>query len=179
MLDNSKDKGYLSIRLKETESGYELCEYKIFKGENESNFYVDYEDGTIYIDWGDGSPRNVIGYYEQDTVIPSFYNVWDATKTKIIGKVGKETIYFRKNDVDYSAGRYMPDENCLAWYTQNGNITTTRNLLEYMGTINGGEFGGAAAFVAIFYAYKFFGVFYDYFVMDYSQFKVKYADYIN
>lgn len=54
MIDNSKDKGYLVIRLKETKDGFEHCEYKMSEGENESNFYVDYENGTIFINWTDG-----------------------------------------------------------------------------------------------------------------------------
>lgn len=177
MFDNTQDKGYLTVRVKKSENGFCLGEMTFDKAEDESNFYVDYGDGKIYIDYSDGA--EVIGYYETTANELGTAKVYDHKKSRVIGRVGGEMIYFRKNEADMSAGRYLPEENCLAYYNQSGSITDVNSLLTYRGIINGSEIGGAAAFVALFNAYDFKSVYTDFFEMEYSAFKTKYAAYLD
>lgn len=173
MLDNSHDKGYITIHIKKTGDEWHLCEMNFAQNSEEEPFYVDYENGTIFIVAGDN--RTIIGSYETTSTTPYRAKVFDYPSNRVIGRVGEELIYFRRKDEDYAAGRYSPEEECLAYYTENGSITST-SVLPYWGSINGSEIGGAAAFVALFYNYKFKSVFRDYFIMDDSSFKEKYAD---
>lgn len=178
MMDNSRDKGYMSIRIEETENGYELNEMGFFKEPEKIDFYVEYEDGCIFIDWGDDSPKEVIGYYQAAKDGSAFAEVLDRTKSYVIGRVGNEQIIFRRKGDDIAAGRYIPEEECLAYYTQNGNITVL-SALPFIGFINGSEIGGAAAFVAVFYAFNFKSVYRDFYEMDGDAFRKKHASYLN
>lgn len=175
MIDNSQDKGYITVYLKNTGDEWHLCEMGFAQSPEEKPFYVDYENGTIFIDTG--NEKSIIGHYE---TIPGPYGatVFDYPSNRVIGRVGGELVHFCRKEKDYAAGRYSPEEDCLAYYTKNGNITAI-GCLPYWGSINGSEIGGAAAFVALFYNYNFKCVFRDYFVMDDSSFKEKYASYLN
>lgn len=179
MMNNSQDKGYLTIELEETADGLYLREMSILERPNVFSFYVDYEDGTIFIDWNDGEPRKVIGYYGNTPDQFGRVNVYNENKTQLIGRVGNELIDFVKRDADPSLNRYFPESECLAWYSVSGRITYANRGLAGVGIINGSEFGGAAAFVAIFYSYIFKSIFRDYFEMDTDLFKDKYASYLN
>ena len=174
----SPDKGYTSIQLRDTGDGFEICQTHYVETEGISNFYIDYEDGRIFIDWQDGSPQKTIGYYEQVADPVYLAKVFDASKQRVIGRVGSELIYFRSREADPASGRYSPDEECLAYYTKNGSITALGALL-YMGFFHGSELGGAAAFVAVFNAYNFKGVYRDYFEMDPDSFKEKHHKYLH
>jgi len=169
--NNSQDKGYTCIRLKPVDGRYHLCD--LTPDDSNVAFYIDYEDGKIFIDWHNGT-KEIIGYYEQICDETYLAKVYDRTREKVIGRVGKEMIYFRKNDIDYAAERYSPEESLLAYYNKSGSITGLR-LLPHLGLFNGSELGGAAAFVAIFYSYRFESVFYDYFNMDTYDFMQKYS----
>ena len=137
MFDNTQDKGYLTVRVKKSENGFLLSEMSFDKAEDETNFYVDYEGGKIYIDYSDGA--QVIGYYETTVDESGTAKVYDHNRNRVIGRVGGEFIYFRKNEADYSVGRYRPEENCLAYYNKSGSITDVNSLLVYRGIINGSE----------------------------------------
>ena len=178
MIDNTTDKGYLKIQFKEFQDGFHLLETTFADDPDISNLYIDYEDGCIFIDWGDGSPKKILGYYE--TTIDDVYlaKVYDRDKTRVIGRVGKELIYFRRKDADFSVGRYSPEEECLAYYTKNGNITAL-GVLPYFGTFWGSEIGGAAAFVAVFFSFNFKSVFRDYLHMEKEEFFEKHSRYMN
>lgn len=175
MSDNSQDKGYITVYLKNTGDEWHLCEMGFEPKPEESPFYVDYENGTIFIVTGDD--RTIIGSYET-TSGPFGAKVFDYPSNRVIGRVSEELICFRRKDEDYTAGRYSPEEDCLAYCTKAGGITAL-NLLLTWGIINGSQIGGAAAFVALFYNYNFKGVFRDYFIMDNNSFKEKYTSYLN
>ena len=176
MIDNSQDKGYITVYIKKTGDTWHLCEMGLSQNEGEEPFYVDYENGTIFIDSRDG--KSIIGTYETTPTPPYGAKVFDYPSNRVIGSVGDELIYFRRKDKDFSAGRYSPEEECLAYYTEYGSITAL-SVFPYWGMINGSEIGGAAAFVALFYNYSFQGVFRDYFTMDDKSFKEKHASYLN
>lgn len=177
MIDNSQDKGYTMVRLKQVGSEWHLCEIGFDKNPGESNFYADYENGTIYIDTGDGN-KTTIGYYSPAASGPYTVDVYDRTRSRIIGSVGEELIQFRAREADYSVGRYLPDTECLAYYSErSGSITSKDGLLNYLGIINGNVIGGAAAFIALFYSYSFKSIFYDYFYLDADDFKRKYPSF--
>lgn len=178
LIDNSQDKGYTWVRLKSSNDILLLREIGFTQEPEEFNFYVDYENGTIYVDWKDGSPNQVIGYYEKDPDHPGFANVYDNKKSRVIGVVGNELIYFRSKEADPSAHKYRPDEECLAYYNPSGSITT-KNLLTYMGIINGSELGGAAAFVALNYHFNFHSLYQDFFQWDIETFRRVYSNYLN
>lgn len=174
----SQDKGYTSIQLKDTGDGFEISETRYSQEEGIFTFCIDYEDGRIFVDWKDGTPQETIGYYEQK-VDPTYgAKVFDQSKQRVIGRVGDELIHFRTREADPTIGRYFPDEECLAYYTKNGNITAL-GALPYMGFFRGSEIGGAAAFVAVFNAYNFKGVYRDYFEMDPDAFKEKHQKYLH
>lgn len=174
MFDNSIDKGYITVVLKKEGNEHELCKIGFGRNPGEESFYVDYENGTIFIDFSDG--RKIIGTYET-TPGPYGAKVFDYPSNRIIGRVGGELINFIRRDVDPDAGIYLPEEECLAWYTQAGRITPVNDLLSEWGIINGSEIGGAAAFIALFFNYKFNSIFRDFFTMDDGSFKEKYASY--
>ena len=176
MIDNSQDKGYITVNIKQAEGTWHLCEMSLSQNAGEEPFYVDYENGTIFI--VSGSDKSVIGTYETTSTPPYGAKVFDYPSNRVIGRVGDELIVFRRKDEDYSAGRYSPEEECLAYYTKNGSITA-KSLFPYWGMISGSEIGGAAAFIALFYSYSFQSVFRDYFTMDDRAFQEKHAAYIN
>lgn len=173
--DNTLDKGYMTIHLKKVDNSYHLST-NLMPADDESAFFVDYEDGTIFIDWKDGSPREIIGYYEQKAQPVEGAKVYDSTRERVIGRVGDELICFRKREKDISAGRYSDEEKCLAYYTENGGITALR-ALPYVGSFHGSEIGGAAAFVAVFFACNFKSIYRDYFEMENDEFEKKHSDY--
>ncbi|MBR3059840.1 MAG: hypothetical protein IKG89_04430 [Oscillospiraceae bacterium] len=170
MIDNSTDKGYITVIVKKEDDGRHLCKIGFTKGQDEESFYVDYENGEIFIDYSDG--KEIIGTYE--TTPSSLYGtkVFDYPTNRLLGLVGNELMYFYKGD---DANRIILDGVCLADYSGAGSITLHGQPLNYYGLINGSGIGGAAAFVALFYSYKFISVFRDYFEMDESAFKAKYA----
>lgn len=174
-MDNSCDKGYLSVCIKDTKDGAELCEIGFTKNPGEKSFWVDYENGKIFIVYDE--EQDVIGTYETSPG-PFGYNVYDYPSMRLIGRVGEGLISFIRKDVDHAAGRFTPEEECLAYY-ENGAIKPKNNILANLGLINGSEIGGAAAFVALFYNYSFKSVFRDYFAMDDAAFKEKYDAYLN
>ncbi len=177
MINNYQDKGYITIRLKEVGDDLHLCEMGFDLNPDELSFNIDYEDGTIYIDWKDGSPRKTIGYYESTADSVWLAKDYDESTTRVIGSVGQELIYFRSRDVDYSAGRYSPDEACLAYYSQAGRITPATQQFSTVGLINGSEIGGAAAFVALFFTYDFKSIYRDYLELDSHTFKARYCSF--
>lgn len=177
MIDNSQDKGYIFVQLKEVAGEVYLSDMTYARNpEDEHFFYVDFEDGKIFIETDSG--KSIIGTYQ---TVPGPYGtiVCDYPSNRIIGHVGGELIYFRKRDEDYAAGRYMPEEECLAYYSESSGSIRGLGLLNFWGCINGSVIGGAAAFVALFYNYNFKGVFRDYFIMDNNSFHDKYASYLN
>lgn len=174
-MDNSCDKGYLSVLIKGTGDGAELCEIGFTKNPGEKSFWVDYENGKIFIVYDE--EQDVIGTYETSPG-PFGYNVYDYPSKRLIGRVGEGLISFIRKDVDHAAGRFTPEEERLAYY-ENGAIKPKNNILANLGLINGSEIGGAAAFVALFYNYSFKSVFRDYFAMDDAAFKEKYDAYLN
>ena len=176
MDNNSQDKGYITVYIKDAGDKQHLCEMGFTQNPDEKPFYVDYENGTIFIDTDD--EKSIIGRYEA-APDPYGFMVYDYPSNRIIGHVGDELIYFRRNDADASVGRHLPEENCLAYYTKAGSITPTNNLLKHYGIIQGSKIGGAAAFVALFYSYRFESIFRDYFVMDKTSFDTKYDSYLN
>lgn len=174
-MDNSCDKGYLSVLIKGTGDDAELCEFGFTKNPGEKSFWVDYENGKIFIVYDE--EQDVIGTYETSPG-PLGHNVYDYPSKRLIGRVGEGLISFIRKDVDHAAGRFMPEEECLAYY-KNGAIKPKNNILANVGLIYGSEIGGAAAFVALFYNYNFKSVFRDYFAMDDAAFKEKYDAYLN
>lgn len=170
MINNSADKGSLTVRLKNEDGVARLCEIRITKGPGEEPFYVDYENGTIFINFSDG--KDIIGTYETAPSSPYGSKVFDYPTNQLIGLVGGELIWFYKGS---DSDRVITDGICLADYTGSGSIHLHGRPLDLFGLINGSEIGGAAAFVALFYNYKFVSVFRDYFEMDISAFKDKYA----
>lgn len=174
MIDNARDKGYIQVHVKQQGNEFYLCEMG-FTQDPADLFYVDYENGTIYIDEGNGK-RDIIGYYAPCANGPYAAEVYNASKSRVIGLVGGELIRFRAYEPDYSVGRYLPEEKTLAnWNERNGNITPHANPMCHVGYINGSEVGGAAAFIALFYAYRFNSIYRDYFVMETSDFNAKYS----
>lgn len=171
MLREQTDKGCMYIRLRKTESGLCLCDMKPVKEPDENNLMVQYENGCIFIDWNDGSTKDIIGHYRRTADSSEYYEVLDKDFNCVIGKVGEELIKFRKD----SGGD--PQEELLAFYTENGGITAL-SVLPYVGSINGSLTGGAAAFVAVFYTYRFKSVYRDFFEMDTETFKAVYRDYL-
>ena len=171
------DKGYTCIQLKNNGECYELCKMCYSEKQGIINFYIYYEDGRIYVDLEDGSPQKTIGYYEQHADPVYGAKVFDRSKQRVIGRVGGDQIFFRSQEADPPSGKYLPDEECLAYYTKNGNITAL-SLLPYWGFFRGTELGGAAAFIAIFYACSFKSVFCDYFEMNSDSFKEKHHEYL-
>ncbi len=178
-MGESNNKGYIRINLKKAgEDKLYLQEIGFSKKEDDSYFYVDYCNGEIFISWADTEKPEIIGYYEQKE--KGLANVYDDTKSRVIGSVGDGLIYFRKKDPDPSVGRYLPEEECLAWYSEHGSITPTTNKLCTVGVIHDtASTGGAAAFVAIFHAYKFRSLFRDFFEMDFASFKDKHKKYLD
>lgn len=176
MIDNSQDKGYITIYLKQVGDAFHLCKMGWSQKDGEEPFYVDYENGKIFID--SGNNKSIIGTYETTPSSQYGAKVFDYPSNRVIGLVGNELIHFRRKDVDHSAGRFMPEEECLAFYTKSGNISA-KDIITSWGMINGSLIGGAAAFVALFYNYKFQGVFRDYFTMDDKSFKDKHSSYLN
>lgn len=171
------DQGYLSVTLKKADGKFYLCPMSINEKEDETRFFVDYENGTIFVDFQNGSPKEIIGYYEQQITNPVYgAKVYDSTKTKVIGRVGNELIHFVKQEANPSMGRYSAEEKCLAHYTASGNITTLKGL-PFVGHFFGSEIGGAAAFVATFHAYNFQSVYLDYLEMETKAFEKKHRDY--
>ena len=176
MIDNSQDKGYITVYLKQVGDACVLCEMLIEPKPDEEPFYVDYENGTIFIDSPDG--KTIIGSYETTPSSPFGAKVFAHPSKRVIGCVGGENIYFRRKDEDFAAGRYIPEQECLAYYNNGGAIQPI-SMFPYWGLINGSEIGGAAAFVALFYNFRFESVFRDYFTMDDNSFKEKYESYLN
>ena len=176
MDNNVQDKGYITVYIKDTGDKRHLCEMGFAQNPDEKPFYVDYENGTIFIDTND--EKSIIGRYEA-TPGPYGFMVYDYPSNRVIGHVGDELIYFRRKDADASVGRYLPEEDCLAYYTKAGSITPTNNILTRYAIIQGSKIGGAAAFVALFYNYRFESIFRDYFVMDKTSFDTKYDSYLN
>lgn len=173
MIDISQDKGYTMVRLKQAGNEWHLTEIGWELNPGEGNFYVDFENGTIYVDEGN-STKTIIGYYAPSTDGLHSVDVFNRTKSRIIGSVGNELIQFRAREADYSAGRYMADTEYLAYYTENGTIRPKENMLSMIGSIQGSVLGGAAAFVALFNAYNFKSIYCDYFDLDKEAFKRKY-----
>lgn len=174
MSDNN-DHGYITILLKKEEDGHHLCEIGFTRNPGEEALYVDYENGTIFINFNDG--KKIIGTYETNPG-PYGAKVFDYPSNRVIGVVGGELIQFQRKAADPSAGVYIDEQDCLAYYTQAGRITAM-NLLTTFGLIEGSSLGGAAAFVAVFYNYNFISVFRDYYLMEDGAFKNKYASYLN
>ena len=177
VLDNSQDKGYITVRIKKSEDVFYLSEVSFDTLQDETNFYVDYEGGKIYIEFKEGA--EVIGYYDTTPDSNGMAKVYDRSRERVIGRVGGELIYFRKNEADLSVGRYSPEEACLAYYNKSGSITATNNLLTYRGLINGSEIGGAAAFVALLYSYNFKSIYRDFYEIEFAAFQEKHASYLN
>lgn len=173
MDESINGKGYITINLKK--DSLELCELGIFgAAEDEMTFYADYEDGRVFIDWGDGSEKQVIGYYEPAISVPYTVVVYDKIRSNMIGRVGGEWICFIKETTEQ--GKAFPEQKMIASYTQNGSITK----LDYMSDvsiINGDITGGAAAFVALFHEFDFKCVFSDFFLMEDNAFMKKHAVY--
>ena len=177
MIDNSLDKGYIFVQLKEVADELHLGDMTYaLNPEEEHFFYVDYEDGKIFVKTDSG--KSIIGTYQ---AVPGPYGtiVCDYPSNRIIGHVGGELIYFRRKNEDYSVGRYSPDEECLAYYSESSGSIRAKGFFPFWGVINGNVIGGAAAFVALFYSYNFKSVFRDYFVMDNKSFRDKHASYLN
>ncbi|MBR4550551.1 MAG: hypothetical protein IKM82_02345 [Oscillospiraceae bacterium] len=168
MIGNSADKGYMTVMLKQEEDGKHLHEIKFKNDPDEKPFYVDYENGEIFIDYSDG--KEVIGTYETTPSSPYGAKVFAYPSNRLIGLVGGELIYFYKGS---DANRIILDGKCLANYSRAGSISLHTSPFSY-GLFNGSEIGGAAAFVALFYSYKFISVFRDYFEMDNGSFENKY-----
>ena len=174
MIDNSQDKGYTMVRLKQVGSEWHMTEIGFEKNPDETNFYADYENGTIYIDLGNGN-KNTIGFYAPAASGPYNIDVYDRTRSRIIGRVGGELILFRAREADYSVGRYSPEEECLAYYSEtSGSIRRSGEYLTMSGCIEGNALGGAAAFIALSYYYNFHSVYREYFDLDSETFKKKY-----
>ena len=169
MIDNSADKGYITVVVKKEADGKHLRQIGFTKGPGEESFFVDYVNGKIFIDYSDG--KEILGTYETTPSTPYGSKVFDYPSNRLIGLVGNELIYFYKGS---DPNRIILDGECLADYSRAGSIAIHGQPLDYWGLINGSEIGGAAAFVALFYSYKFIGMFRDYFEMDKSSFKLKY-----
>ena len=168
MIDNSTDKGYITVVVKQEDDGIHLCKVEFPRGADEASFYVNYENGEIFINSSD--QKKTIGTYE--TVLSSPYGakVFDFPSNRLIGFVGNEFIYFYKGD---DANRIL-EGDCLAYYSEAGSITLPGSSpLDYWGLINGSEIGGAAAFIALFYNYRIISIFRDFFEMDYNSFMNK------
>lgn len=174
MIDNSSDKGYITVVTKKGADGKHLCEIGFTKGSDEESFYVDYENGEIFIDYSDG--KEIIGTYETTPSDQYGAKVFDYPSNRLIGLVGNELIYFYKGN---NADRIILDGACLADYSEAGSISLHGHPLDDFGLINGGEIGGAAAFVALFYSYKFNSIFRDYYDLDDGIFSKKYQSYLN
>lgn len=184
-IDNSQDKGFINVQLRDNGSGLELYEgvggeYNPFGKTNEDNllFHVNYENGCIFVNWGKDSDEDVIGYYEIDKDELLGSRVFDKTKSRTIGRVRNGIIYFRRKEADFSVGRWRAEEEVLAYYNESGSIVDL-SMVTYLGYIFGNEIGGAAAFIAIFYEYKCKSKFRDFFEMDDDTFKEKYSDYLD
>ena len=171
MINNSVDKGQLMVKLKELGDDLYVSEIGLEANSTDLSFYVYYEDGTLYVDWKDGSPKTIIGYYETVATTPFGAKVFDDTQTILLGWVGNEMIYFRSLNGQSS--------NCLAYYSKSGRIMPINNMLGTVGLIDGSEIGGAAAFIATFFRYNFKSVYRDYLEMDDATFKKAYASYLN
>lgn len=170
MADTQMDKGSMCIRLKKINGELCLSDVKFVKEPDEMNLLVEYENGCIFMDWGDNSPREVIGYYRKEENSSDYYEVLNEDASLVIGRVGEEFIYFYKDNNGYT-------RKCLAYYTQNGGITVLHSF-PYVGSIKGGLIGGAAAFVAVFYAYNIKSVYKDFFKMDIDTFSEVHGDYL-
>ena len=171
MADTQMDKGRMCIRLKIADDKLYLRDMNLVKDPEEVNLLVGYEDGCIFIDWKT-SGREVIGYYRREENNSEYYEVLDKSADRVIGRVGDEIIHFYKENSGYTQ-----TGECLAFYTQNGGITVLRSF-PYVGSIDGGLIGGAAAFVAIFYAYRIKSVYRDFFDMDIDTFREVHRDYL-
>lgn len=167
MIDNRQDKGHLTVLLKEIKDDLHLSSIGYDVNPTNISFIVHYEAGIIYVDWDDGSPRDIIGYYETVASSPLGNKVFDDTKRSVIGWVGNELICFRSSHGD--------SRECLAYYSKSGRVMPKNNLFETVGSINGSEIGGAAAFVAIFFRYNFKSMYRDYLEMDEITFKKTYS----
>jgi hypothetical protein len=177
MIDNSVDKGTLTIVVRNTGNGFDLCEMGYSLNPGEEIVDINYENGSIFLMFEDG--KSIIGSYET-TPSQLGAKVFHDPSQRVIGRVGAELINFIRKDADPDAGRLFPDEECLAYYSQSsGRISLTNNLFSTWGIIDGSEIGGAAAFIAIFFAYRFNSMFRDFFVMEEHEFKQKYSSYLN
>lgn len=168
MIDNTQDNGQLMVHLREIGDDLHLCGIGLGAPPATINFNVQYGSGTIYVDWNDGSPREIIGYYETVASSPLGARVFDDTNN-VIGWVGNEMVYFRSSNGD--------SRECLAYYSKTGRIMPINNLLSTVGHVDGSEIGGAAAFIAIFFRYNFKSIYRDYLEMGNAEFKKVYASY--
>lgn len=173
MIDNSQDKGYITVNVRKTENGHELCKMGFQNNPGEEPIYVDYENGMVF--FVNGENKDIFGRYETAPG-PNGCRIFDYPSNKVIGYVFAESIFFCKQDVDHNAGIHSPDWKCLA-YTTNGGRIVAEDLLTSWGLINGSSIGAAAAFVALFYNYKINCIFRDYFKMNDADFQTKYASY--
>lgn len=177
MIDNSQDKGYISVTVRRTENGLELCKSSFSDNPDEFSVFIDYEDGNILMN--DGNDTTVIGHYE--TVPgPHGCKVIDHDTNDLIGYVSGDLIYFchpSKNPL-YAKDPFFEclDKAWLATITDAGRITA-RDFFTGWGLINGSAIGGAAAFVAFFFNYKVDCIFKDYFKMEHNAFMEKHASY--
>ena len=175
MIDNSQDKGNLSVTVRETENGLELCESSFVDKPEEFSVFIEYEDGNIFLN--DGNKITVFGHYE---TLPGPFGckVIDHNTNDVIGYVSEDCIYFCKTEEAPGTDSFYPERECLAYTTNSGRITAL-NLLTGLGLINGSAVGGAAAFVAFFYNYKISSIFRDYWIMEKAAFKEKHASYFS
>ena len=169
MIDNSQDKGFIEIYIQERSNECYLCK-RSFQEQQGERFPVCYENGTIFIDYG--TKQEMIGQYDT-TPGPYGATVYHHPSNRPIGLVGNEIISFMSNEEGSQAKATPLNTKCLAYYTKNGSITGIC-ATPYWGFFEGSVIGGAAAFVAIFYAFEFKSVFRDYFIMGKAAFDKKY-----
>ena len=171
MIDNSQDKGYIAVKLKAHDGEVHLCKMGYIDDPEEDTFYVDYEDGHVFV--VNGEQKTILGTYE--TVAPDFYGikVFDYVSKRVIAYIREDQIYFCKKGVDYDAGIYNPETKMLAYVYDNGSIKS-RDTLDQFAAIYGSEVGAVAAFVALIFNYAFKSMFRDYYIMDKYTFEAKY-----
>lgn len=175
MINNSQDKGYISVTVRRTENGLELIEFPFSSNPDEFSVFVDYEDGNISLT--EAGETTVFGHYE--TVPgPLGCKVIDHDTNGVLGYVSGDLIYFCSPDEAPGTGLSHSDWKCLAYTTEHGRITAL-DLLTGWGLINGSAIGGAAAFVAFLFNYKIDCIFKDYFKMEHNAFMEKHASYFD
>lgn len=134
-----KTSGYVTVAIN---TNLELVPLPMGEVEGISNFWIDFEDGRIFVKLAENK-EETIGYYEvAELDSPYRYLVYDEGRTKEIGAVGGELIGFTK-------GR---QREFLAYYYNSGRIVDADMLLDSYGIVNGDVVAGAAAFVAFCYA---------------------------